>query len=124
MFAFLLMLSSESSAYMERMPLSLMTSRMSSSGLSSAPLTTRFFKRLPNAASLDLLPALRGSASRSKIASYHGKFGLRRVIFQNLHGLGAYAPFGHVDDARDRLAVEGIVDDAKVRQKVLISFRS
>jgi len=69
-FAFLLMLSSESSAYMDKMPLSLITSRMSSSGLSSAPLTTRFFKRLPNAASLDLLPALRGSASRSKIASY------------------------------------------------------
>ena len=53
-----------------------------------------------------------------------GEFFPAGVLFERFHRLCADAALGHVDDAGDRLAVEGVVDDAQVGEQVfdLLAF--
>ena len=73
---------------------------------------------------LHLLAAARGQGEGVYVEHgvVHGELVFGGVMFQHLDGLAADAALGHVDDAGDRLAVEGVVDHAQVGQKVFDLF--
>ena len=82
-------------------------------------LDDQLFEEGAEGAHLLLAARVEGELVHVQHGVVHGEVVFGGVLFEHLDGARADAALGHVDDAGDRLAVEGVVDDAQVGEQVL-----